>query len=740
MLALFGSTLCVSAVLLFLVQPMVAKMLLPVLGGAPAVWTTCVVFYQVTLLLGYVYAHATVGWLGARRQAVLHLALLAVPWFFLPIGFPEGWTPPIGDRPTVPLLLLLVGTVGLPFFAVASHAPLLQNWFSGTTHVDGRDPYFLYGPSNLGSLLALVSYPVVIEPLIGLQIQSRAWAVGYAVLSVLVLACACALWRRPAPALRRLEPSPVALTDDSDHDGGSQPPAARRRLRWIVLAAAPSSLMLSVTTYTATDIAAVPLLWVLPLAIYLGSFVLAFARRPAVPHRAMITLLPVAVLPPVVSLLANTSGAVWLFIPLHLVALFVAAMVCHGELARSRPGARYLTEFYLWMAVGGSLGGLFNVLLAPLIFDGATEYPLGLVAVCLLRPSVYGSAAPARARRLDVALPMLAALLAAGLAWAATRANLPIGSISHAAIVFGLPLLVCAGFWPRSLRFGLGIAGLLVVSLAGMRFSDRLLFVGRDFFGTRRVVLEHDGRYRQLINGTTIHGMQAVDITRRREPLAYYTRTGPAGDVFAVLVADDHPRRVAVIGLGVGALACYGRPGEQWTFYEIDPIVTRLANDRKYFSFLSECLPRHKLELGDARRSLVRAPDHRYDLIIMDAFSSDAIPVHLITREAVRLYVRKLAPGGLLAFHISNRHLDLEPVLAGVAEEAGLAGVTRHDNTLTDTDWERGKLPSHWVVLAHTRDALEAFTDVGWKELSGGNRTRPWTDDFSNIVGALKWR
>ena len=314
-----------------------------------------------------------------------------------------------------------------------------------------------------------------------------------------------------------------------------------------------------------------PLLWVMPLAIYLGSFVLAFARRSVVSHRAMITLLPVAVLPPVVSLLANRSGPAWLFIPLHLAALFVAAMVCHGELARSRPAARYLTGFYLWTAVGGSLGGLFNVLLAPEIFDGATEYPLGLVLICLLRPSLYQSAAPARARRLDVALPVLAMLLAAGLAWGATRANLPVGSIGHAALVFGLPLLVCAGFWPRPLRFGLGIAGLLVVSLSGARFSDRVLFVGRDFFGIHRVELDHDRRYRQLVDGTTLHGMQAVDNTRRREPLAYYTRTGPAGDVFAALAADAAPRRVAVIGLGAGALACYGRASEQWTFYEIDP-------------------------------------------------------------------------------------------------------------------------------------------------------------------------
>jgi len=730
-LGLFASTLCVSAVLLFSVQPMVAKMLLPLQGGAPAVWTTCVVFYQATLLLGYLYAHATVRWLGLRRQTLLHLALLALPWVFLPVNVSDGWTPSPEEHPTLLLLLLLVTTVGLPFFVVASHTPLLQSWFSGTTHTAGRDPYFLYGASNLGSLLALVMYPIVIEPLVGVQVQREAWAIGYAVLSVLVLTCACAVWWRPAAVALR--------TDVPHHDDHHLQPSTRQRLRWVGLSAVPSSLMLSVTTYTGAEVAAVPLLWVMPLAIYLASFVLTFARRPVVTHRAMIILLPVAVLPPVVSLVAHATGPAWLFIPLHLLALFPAAMVCHGELARSRPIAQHLTQFYLWIAAGGTLGGLFNVLLAPVIFNGPTEYPLGLVLVCLLRPSVDYRVIHPSNWRLDVVLPLLTALMATGLAWVASHMNLPVGSIGHAAFVFGLPLVICATFWPRSIRFGLGIAGLLVVSLVGIRISDRVLLVARDFFGSHRVVLSHDGHYRQLIHGTTLHGMQAVDRTRRQDPLAYYSRTGPAGDIFAAVAMDNHPQRVAVIGLGVGTLACYARANEHWTFYEIDPGIVQIATDRRHFSFLAECLPQYKLELGDARQTLSQVADAHYDLIVMDAFNSDAIPAHLITREAIQLYRRKLAPRGLVAFHISNRHLNLEPILASGAEEVGLVGVVRYDRTLTDADRERGTLPSHWVVLTAEPDALTLFQDNDWDDLSGADRIRPWTDDFSNILTVLKW-
>ena len=731
MLGLFACTLCVSAVLLFLLQPMVAKMLLPLQGGAPAVWTTCVVFYQGVLLLGYLYAHTTVRWLGPRRQVLLHLALLCLPWWFLPIGLPDGWAPAPDTHPTLPLLLLLVTTVGFPFFVVASHAPLLQSWFSGTTHDAGRDPYFLYAPSNFGSLLALALYPVLIEPLIGLQVQRWAWTVGYAVLGVLVLTCACAVWWRPARAAPPVTGS--AVNDQLPR------PTTLQQLRWIGLSAIPSSLMLSVTTYTSTDVAAVPLLWVMPLAIYLGSFVLAFARRPLVTHRAMIVLLPVAILPPVIALLANATGPAVLFIPLNLLALFTAAMVCHGELARRRPNARYLTQFYLWVAVGGTLGGLFNLLLAPLLFHGTTEYPLGLILVCFLRPSVYQRVVRPNKWRLDVGLPMLTMVIAVGLTWIAPLTSIPMGSIPHAAFVFGLPLVICASFWPHPTRFGLSIGGLLLVSLVGIGTEERVVLVGRDFFGTHRVVIDRNGTYRQLFNGTTLHGMQALDKTRRLEPLGYYTKTGPAGDVFAAVTTDKPPQNIAVLGLGVGSLACYSRPHDDWTFYEIDPAVVKIATDERYFSYLAECVPEYKLELGDARQSLSRVTDSRYDLIVVDAFSSDAIPVHLLTREAIQLYRRKLTPQGLIAFHISNRHLNLEPVLASAAEETGLSGVLRSDRTLTDIDRNRGKLPSVWAVLAENSEVLMVLQDREWNALSTGDRIRPWTDDFSNILAVLKW-
>jgi hypothetical protein len=734
LIALFAFTLTLGALLLFLAQPIFARLVLPAFGGTPSVWNTCVVFYQATLLAGYLYAHLTTSRLGARRQTLLHLAVLALPWFVLPFAVPDEWSPPASANPVFSLLGLLATGAGLPLFAVSATTPLLQHWLASTRHRAAADPYFLYAASNAGSLVALVAYPAVIEPAIGLSAQSRLWAFAYALFVVAIGACAAVVVL--APASRQLDADGMQKASDA-----REAPAWRQRLRWALLSLVPSSLMLSVTAHITTDIAAIPLLWVVPLSLYLLTFVLTFARRPPIPHRYAVLALPVVVIPPVFSILADANQPAWIWIPLHLAALGVAAMVCHGELARSRPAPRRLTEFYLWISIGGVIGGLLNALLAPVVFRTTAEYPLALVLTCLLRPALGAEPASGRWRWSDVSWPAGLALCTAGLSFVARAAGVPVGSFGSLLVVFGPPLAVCAAWWPRRIRFALALAALLAAGAAHARSDGRLLLVERDFYGVQRVIVDEDGRYRMLLHGSTIHSVQALDAARRRETLSYFSRTGPVGQVFDALLTPRPNARVAVLGLGAGTLACYGRPGQQWTFFEINPNIERLARDQRYFTFLRDCLPDSHVVLGDARLTLARHTGQRYDAIVFDAFSSDAIPVHLMTREAVDLYLARLAPGGLLAFNVSNRYVDLRPVLAALAHDAGLAGLAREDVDLTPQDWRDGKFPSDWVVLARSADTFGPLSgDARWRRLTASDRAPLWTDEYSNVVATFKWR
>lgn len=741
LLIVYGLTIFVSATLLFLVQPLFARMALPLLGGAPAVWNTAQVFYQAALLLGYGYAHLTTRWLGVRRQAALHLALLSLPLLVLPIGIPAGWTPPRDGNPSLWLLTVLSVAVGLPFFVVSTSSPLLQKWFSGTGHRAAADPYFLYAASNVGSMLALLSYPLLVEPNLGLLDQSWLWALGYGLLLLLMAACAVGLWRAPRG---------VTAPDQRPAATVAQPASgltARRRLRWVLLSFVPSSLMLSVTTYLSTDIAAIPLLWVIPLALYLLTFILVFATRPPLPHWLMVRTLPFALLPLVIVLAARATQPISLLTALHLVTFFVAAMVCHGEIARDRPSTQHLTEFYLWMSVGGMLGGVFNALLAPQLFTGIVEYPLMLVLACLLLPrgaaagpetSAAPVVAPARrSQMLDLGLPVGLSALCALLVAVGEAGGLPAGPASTG-LMFGLPALLCFSFSRRPVRFGLGIGAILLVSAFTSGVSGQVLYAERSFFGVHRVTLDPGGQYHLLLHGSTLHGKQSLDATRRREPLTYYYPSGPLGQLFNALKSGPARPAVGVVGLGSGALACYSTPGQRWTFYEIDPAVERIARDRRYFHFLSDCTPDAEVVLGDARLSLAEAASQQYDLLVLDAYSSDSIPMHLMTREALQLYVAKLAPRGLLLFHISNRHLDLEPVLGNLAADAGLVGLTQDDATLTQAEEALGKQASQWVVLARQPEDLAALSsDSRWQPLRRDTGAL-WTDQFSSIVGVLR--
>ncbi|MDQ3680622.1 MAG: fused MFS/spermidine synthase [Actinomycetota bacterium] len=729
---LFGTTLFVGSALLFAVQPMFAKMVLPTLGGTPATWITCMLFFQAALLGGYAYAHWSTRRLGARRQAGVHVVLLLVPLLSLPISVPRGWGQP-AERPLWWLLGVLVVAVGLPFLAVSTTAPLLQRWFAGTSHAHARDPYFLYRASNLGSVLALLSYPALVEPHLPLALQGRVWAGGYAVLVVLVLVCAVALWRSPGSG-----PDQLPLGEEAEAADGRRAgrPSRKRRLHWVAWAFLPSSLMLGVTTYITTDIAAVPLLWVLPLALYLLTFVIAFSPSP-LPWFGLVSVLqPLLLLELVFLVIVGVTEPVGLLLAMNLVVLLLSGLVCHGQLARDRPPARHLTEFYLWVAVGGVLGGLFNAVVAPLVFDSVAEYPLALVLACLLRPAPEEEKGEGRARDLDVALPLFLGCLTIAALWVGRAAG--VSDVAARTAVFALALLACLSFAGRRLRLGLGVAGLVFVASLPVGRRPTTLFRERTFFGVVQVEDDRGARLHRLVHGNTTHGAQSTDPGRRGEPLTYFSRAGPIGQALNELPAGDGRSRVAVVGLGTGSMACHGERGQEWTFYEIDPTVVRVARDPRLFTFLRDCPPTIDVVLGDARLSLTRARDRHFEVLVVDAFNSDAIPVHLLTREAMALYLDKLTDDGVLAVHITNRYLDLRPVLGGLARDAGLQALVRRDLDVPEAERRAGRSASVWVVAARRpADLGRLREDPRWEALPPSAQLGVWTDDFSNIVSVL---
>jgi hypothetical protein len=721
LVALYAATMLLSATLLFAVQPMFTKMVLPMLGGSPAVWNTAMLFFQTMLLAGYAYAHLTSRMLSWRRQAMLHMGLLMLAFAALPMMPLAGWQPPADGLHVFWLIGLFAASIGLPFFVVSANAPLLQRWFTASGHPSAADPYFLYGASNLGSIVALLAYPTVIQPMLGLQQQSVAWTIGYTALVILIGLCALAIRGAAqdatlaAPALRVTQARwPI-------------------RLQWIVFALVPSSLMLGVTTHISTDVAVVPLLWVLPLTLYLLSFVVVFSRRPVLKHEWMLKALPYIAILMTMNLLG--VGRIWLYsLALHLVGFFVFAMVCHGELVRRRPAASGLTEFYLFMSVGGMLGGAFNALLAPALFSTVIEYPIALVAVCLLRPQ---DPAQPRQWRKDLVLPALlfAALALPGLV---PGFRLPEwGMAGNLGFLLTLTLIVFS-FKEHSVRFAMGL-GAAMAGMFALFSHDEVIARERSFFGVHRVQTAEQGKMRVLLHGTTIHGAQYADPEKRRTHLLYYHRAGPFGQLFDAYAGRPQTQRAALVGLGTGALACYRRPNQHWSFYEIDPVVLSLARDSGLFHYLGDCAPDAPIVMGDARLSLRRAPDHHFGLVLIDAFSSDAIPIHLMTREAVASYLAKLAQDGIIAFHISNRYLVLAPVLAGIARDAGLAGRHQFYQPTASLAVGRQSIAAEMIVLAREERHLAPLDASGkWQRIESIPPAKTWTDDYSNIVGAIR--
>jgi len=768
---LYALTLFVSAFLLFLVQPIVGKMLLPTLGGTPLAWNTCMVFFQILLLGGYLYSHVTTKRFGVARQSRLHLVLLGIMLFALalvaviykqPVAIDKDLSPQGQDLPIFGILLVLFLAVGVPFFTIATSAPLLQRWFAESGHSAAKDPYFLYAASNIGSVLALVVYPLFIEPGLRLATQSWLWAGGCGVLAVLIGLCAIQLPKTSAVALPvKIEHQPSGHT--------------LQRLRWLGLAAVPSSLMLGVTTYLVTDIASIPLLWLMPLGLYLISFIIAFLRLPKWILWVFTLTMPLAVLFLFFVKHADTTSSMSTLFLIHLGVFGSVALTCHSVLAKSRPSTSRLTEFYLIMSIGGVLGGLMNTLVAPLIFNDVYEYEIALIAACLLLPAIGKARATPLAISLDIAFPLFVFMLTLFLThqrqvevdqprwwermqyvlmpiaeWLTKILNrafsFKLGSTFpldvRAAVLFewlmyGLPLLISLLALHRPWRFGLAVAGVLIAAHIAHHREHVTKF--RSQFGVlslRRDVGD-DYALHTLSHGTTTHGEQLIK-PESLEPRTYYHIDGPIGDVFLREFSDGRKRKnMAFVGLGTGTLAAYTGPGQQFKYFEIDPVVKRIATDERYFTYYLRSKAEKEVVLGDARIQIERLKDVKYDLIIVDAFSSDAIPVHLLTREAIQLYLNRLTSDGAILLHISNRHLDLAPVVARHALDLDLQA-WHVDDRGTDDDERYG---SEWVLVAPKSLELEYISKLGsnWYPIEHGKDDPLWTDDFSSILAVLNW-
>ena len=735
LLYLYAAALFLSAALLFFVQPMVAKMILPFLGGSPAVWNTCLFFFQTFLLLGYLYAHFGSSWLGVKRHMILHLVIIAAALYFLPVTIPSLWLESSDYSPGTLVLWVLLVSVGFPFFVLSASAPLLQKWFSSSGHAEAGDPYFLYTASNAGSLLGLIAYPLLLESSLTLTEQSRLWLYIYLGFLSATFACGMALRALTASGKNR---SP--MNDASYVKIEARKPTLGRRTRWIALSFAPSSLLLGVTTYVTTDLASVPLLWVLPLSLYLISFIVAFRRdswgaSPFLVKRQGFLLLAAAI-----TFFAQATEPAMLLLPLHLLAFFFTGLVCHTQLAKDRPDTSYLTEYYLWISFGGLLGGFFNGFLAPFVFSSVQEYPLAMIAAALVRPRLEPKSGTSDNDFRDVLWPAALFLIVFALVWT-TRGHQVLSSYVAHLLIFGSSALIGLSFARRPLRFALGIGAIMLATGSYNGPFGDIIFTERSFFGVYRAMRDSENKFHLIFHGTTSHGAQSLDPSKRLQPISYYHPTGPAGQVFKSLSAKGFDNPVAIVGLGVGALACYGKAGQVVAFYEIDPLVERIARNADLFTYLKDCPPETSVTIGDARVTLARAPNDFYGVFILDAFSGDSIPIHLLTLDAVELYLSKLVPDGVLLFHISNRYMDLTKVVDRVAAKLKLTALAQNDAELSEVEIAEGKQPSNWVIMARQKDALRAFQgDPRWKPLANNDRGEVWTDNYSNILQVLRWK
>lgn len=771
--AFFAVTLFLSSFLLFVIEPMQGKVLLPIMGGTPSVWTGCMVFFQAVLLLGYLYAHF-LSKLKVRTQLMIHAVVVLLPLALLPPALPEFLikSPLLTGSPLLWLVYAMSLSIGPVFFTLSSTSPLLQSWFFRSNHSGAANPYPLYAAGNLGSLLALLGYPFVVEPMLHLAEQEWIWSRGYLALSLCVLGAGVWLCVRvaraapPAPlteaeedeldlgwALRDTDVIPE-YEEDLALDGwmrGTFSGSMLRRLQWILLAFVPSSLMLGVTTFLTTDIASIPLLWMLPLLLYILSFVIVFAKWSARADALVTRTLPLAVAPVIFLVFADFRDRMWLVMTFHLFGFFMATLACHGRLARLRPEPKRLTEFFFFLSLGGVLGGLFNALIAPNIFDSVAEYPLVLAASVLVCLPVLKLGAEKPKNMLVATLASCAlfvglslyngylynhAHLDAAAQWLEAHTPLPWEfEVVRSLLLYGVPVVLALFLVFRQHAYGGAILGVAMVAL--FNGHNNIIHQERSFFGVLTVKEYEDPPVHSLVHGGIMHGEQRLDTDIEREtPRSYYHKDGPLGQIWETIEKNVEKPRIAAVGLGTGSIAAYGTPKNYITFYELDPNVERLSRNRDNFTYVDDCIKRWcnlKVVLGDGRLRLAEA-EETYDLIILDAFSSDAIPIHLLTLEAMNTYLAKLNENGFISFHISNRYINLEPVLLNLAQKLGLGYAVRSD----DAEEKTGKGASTWVVLAKDGAFFEPMVeDDRWRGLEPKDGIGLWADDYANVTRAF---
>jgi hypothetical protein len=736
---LFTLTMFWSAMLLFMVQPLFARMALPLLGGAPSVWNVALVFFQIMLLLGYLYAHG-LQYFKPRTQIIVHVALLAIAAATLPLNIPSWYGAPNSSAPTYWLLGLPTVAVGLPFFALAAQAPLMQSWFSFSNDKDAQDPYFLYAASNIGSMIGLLTYPLAMEPLFGVKLQNIVWAGGFACLILLVAIAASFTWSASAKASATTA-AHVALP-------------LKRQLHWILLAAIPSGLLVAVTNILTTDLGSLPMLWVLPLMLYLLSFVIAFSRGDGFPVYKMQTLLTLTII--FAGIYAYTSFADTLALGLlaMLLPLFILSTACHGQLVSLRPDTAHMTRFYVLMSLGGALGGIFSSLLAPVAFNWIYEFPILIIlsAAVLAMPAsedaINGKLKCFLSGKSHLFLGHVVIIFGAffiaiiGTLLAANASiESPLQKIEMVGALICVAFLAGICFISRNLPFRfagtIAISGLVYGGFLQIIGDEQKLFQERSFFGVSLVKQVPLSKVVILQHGTTTHGAQSQLPNLRYQPQTYYSLDSGIGQVMRRL----YFKNVGLVGLGSGALSCYHRPGQSFTFFEIDPLMVSIAKNRQYFSYLSDCAPDARIILGDARLQLQRQQgEPKFDLLAIDAFSSDSIPMHLMTVEALNIDMSRLADNGLLMIHISNRFFDLEPVVERLAQNAGLHAAIFRTGMPQNQLIGRFKTPSVWIALSRDAGLIQKIRsfDSGWRALKRKPSQSLWTDDFSTPLEALQ--
>jgi len=724
--ALYAGVLMGSAVLIFWIQPYFARALLPHAGGAAAVWLVALVFFQGALLAGYAWAHLLRLYLPLKGQMTLHLLLLGIgAVWFLPPGLAPDFALDSEAAPALGLIAALILHLGLPFAVLSATAPLLQHWFASRDHPQADNPYWLYAASNAGSLAALIAYPFLIEPALTLGAQGRLWSALYLLVAAATVLAGLSMLAAP----RRAPARPAA--------GAAPRGAWAERAGWLLYASVPTALLAAVTTHLTTDVAPFPLLWVLPLALYLSTFIAAFAgfpKRPALAQRAAGPALALLV----VSIWFAKTGFLWM-LAVHLLAFTALALACHAALYARRPAPERLTEFYLFLALGGVGGTALTAFLPPLIFSWPLEYPLLLALACLALPDRARAMPTSRAGALNL-LRALGAVALGILAIAALPDPGGYGATGMAllfaviAAIVGLVFLLLARL-PALLALVLLAAWFGGPNRGGETGST--VWSGRSFFGSYSVFADPAHQGFHFMSGTTAHGFEKQDPHRDRpEPATYYHAHGPLGQMMRGMGARFE--RLGVLGLGIGNMACHARPGQRWTFYEIDPLVAELARDRRFFHSLTNCTPEARIVTGDGRLQVAAEPASAFDFLAMDAFSSNAVPVHLITREAFEIYNHALAEGGVILVNISNRYLDLAPVVARAAGEAGFLALEQNFEASPTGRDEVLALSSRWVALARETETLDAVAATGpWTQVRGTDRAPLWTDDHASLFGAL---